>query len=90
MIDWEKVSGDAIKNCWLHTGILPKTFIENMAIDSKNAFIVYDDGISFEIRKEDIQTPVKEKEENGGILDNYNDITALTLIHVGNDEVDDI
>jgi hypothetical protein len=79
MIDWEKVSGDTIKNCWLHTGILPETLNKNMAIDSKNALIVYDEGISLEIREEgDIQAPVKEKEENGGILDNYNDTTALT------------
>ena len=29
---WEKVSVDATKNCWLHTGILPQTLIENMTI----------------------------------------------------------
>ncbi|KAG2193447.1 hypothetical protein INT46_011083 [Mucor plumbeus] len=83
---WEKVSADAIKNCWLHTGILPETLIENMAIATENALIVYDDDISLEMR-EDIEVAVREEEENKGIFDN--DTTAL--IHDGSDdEVEDM
>jgi hypothetical protein len=83
---WEKVPCDAIKNCLLHTGILPKILIENMKIETENAlFIVHDDDISLEMRK-DIEAAMGEEGENKGFLDN--DTTAL--IHDGNDDVDDM
>ena len=57
---WEKVSVDAIQNCWLHTGILPETLIEIMKIDTENALIVYNDDISLKMR-EDIEAAAREK-----------------------------
>ncbi|KAG2189620.1 hypothetical protein INT46_004874 [Mucor plumbeus] len=84
---WKKASANAIKNCWLHTGILPETVIENMAISIENALIVYDDGISLEMREDIIKVAVREEEENEGIFDN--DTTAL-ILDGSDDEVEDM